>query len=100
MPSLLEIFISITGIGNTTAIIALTIYALLPVVRNTYTGLIEIDPSTIEVALAMGHTPGQMLWRVKLPLATPVIFSAVWNMVTMTIALAGIASFVGQAALG
>ncbi|MFM9413907.1 ABC transporter permease/substrate-binding protein [Peptococcus simiae] len=98
--ALLGIFISITGIGNTTAIIALTVYALLPVVRNTYTGLTEIAPSIIEAALAMGHTPRQMLWRVKLPLAAPVIFSAVRNMVTMTIALAGIASFVGAGGLG
>lgn len=98
--ALLGILITITGIGNTTAIIALTIYALLPIVRSTYTGIVQIDEKIIEASEAMGSRKGQILLKIKLPLALPIIFSAIRNMVTMTIALAGIASFVGAGGLG
>ena len=98
--ALLGFLISLTGIGNTTAIIALTIYALLPIVRSTYVGITNIDPKIIEASRAMGSKEFQILYKIKLPLAFPVIFSSVMNMVTMTIALAGIASFVGAGGLG
>ena len=97
---LLGVLISITGIGNTTAIIALSVYALLPIVRSTYTGITNIDSNIIEASKAMGSTDFQILFKIKLPLAFPIIFSAIRNMVTMTIALAGIASFVGAGGLG
>lgn len=98
--ALLGFLISFSGVGNTTAIIALTIYALLPIVRSTYVGITHIDPMIIEASEAMGSTPFQILYLIKLPLAFPIIFSAIMNMVTMTIALAGIASFVGAGGLG
>lgn len=98
--ALLGFLISLTGIGNTTAIIALTIYALLPIVRSTYVGITTIDPKIIEASRAMGSREFQILYQIKLPLAFPVIFSSIMNMVTMTIALAGIASFVGAGGLG
>ena len=98
--ALLGFLISLTGIGNTTAIIALTIYALLPIVRSTYVGITTIDPKIIEASRAMGSKEFQILYKIKLPLAFPVIFSSIMNMVTMTIALAGIASFVGAGGLG
>ena len=98
--ALLGFLISFTGIGNTTAIIALTIYALLPIVRSTYVGITTIDPKIIEAGKAMGSKEFQVLYKIKLPLAFPVIFVSVRNMVTMTIALAGIASFVGAGGLG
>ena len=98
--ALLGFLISFTGIGNTTAIIALTIYALLPIVRSTYVGITTIDPKIIEASRAMGSKEFQILYKIKLPLAFPVIFAAIRNMVTMTIALAGIASFVGAGGLG
>ncbi len=98
--ALLGVLISITGIGNTTAIIALFVYALLPIVRSTYTGITHIDEKIIEASEAMGSKRIQTLLKIKLPLAFPIIFSAVRNMVTMTIALAGIASFVGAGGLG
>lgn len=90
----------LTGIGDTTAVIALAIYALLPMVRNTYTGLTTIDPAIIEAARGMGSTDRQMLYRIELPLAAPIIMSGIRNMATMTIALAGIASFIGAGGLG
>lgn len=98
--ALLGFFIPISGIGDTTAIIALTIYALLPMVRSTFTGIESIDPSIIESARGMGSTEFQILYKIKLPLATTVILSGLRNMVVMTIALGGIASFIGAGGLG
>ncbi|MDL2211352.1 ABC transporter permease subunit [Erysipelotrichaceae bacterium OttesenSCG-928-M19] len=98
--SLLGILIPLSGIGNATAIIALTIYALLPIVRNTHTGITNIDASIIEAAKGMGSTKGQLLLKIKLPLAFPVILAGFRNMVVMTIALTGIASFIGAGGLG
>lgn len=98
--ALFGFLIPFSGIGNTTAIIALTVYALLPMVRNTYTGIIGIDPEITEAARGMGSTPFQTLWKVKLPLAFPVILSGIRNMMVMTIALAGIAAFIGAGGLG
>ena len=98
--ALLGFFIPITGVGNTTALIALIIYALLPIIRSTYTGIVTINPLIIEASEGMGSTKLQQLFKVKLPLALPVLMSGIRNMVTMTIALAGIASFVGAGGLG
>ena len=98
--SMLGFLIPFSGVGNMTAIIALTIYALLPMVRNTYTGLSNVDNNIIEAAKGMGSTDFQILIRIKLPLAFPVILSGIRSMVTMTIALAGIASFIGAGGLG
>lgn len=98
--ALFGFLIPLTGIGNTTAIISLTIYALLPIVRSTYVGITTIDPKIIEASRAMGSKEIQILYKIKLPLAFPVIFSSIMNMAVMTIALAGIASFVGAGGLG
>ncbi|MHB9342549.1 ABC transporter permease/substrate-binding protein [Fusobacterium polymorphum] len=98
--ALLGFFITITGVGNTTALIALIIYALLPIIRSTYTGIVNINPLIIEASEGMGITKIQQLFKIKLPLALPVLMSGIRNMVTMTIALAGIASFVGAGGLG
>jgi len=98
--SMLGFLIPFSGIGNATAVIALTIYALLPMVRNTHTGMTNVDPAILEAAKGMGSTRMQILFKIKLPLAMPVILSGIRNMVTMTIALAGIASFIGAGGLG
>lgn len=98
--SMLGFLIPFFGVGNTTAIIALTVYALLPMVRNTHTGMLNIDSGILEAAKGMGSTRFQILWKIKLPLALPIILSGIRNMVTMTIALAGIASFIGAGGLG
>lgn len=98
--SLLGFLIPFSGIGNTTAIIALTVYALLPMLRNTFTGLENIDKGILEAAIGMGSTNMQLLYKIKLPLAFPVILSGLRNMVVMTIALTGIASFIGAGGLG
>lgn len=98
--SMLGFLIPFSGVGNATAVIALTIYALLPMVRNTHTGMVNVDPAILEAAKGMGSTRTQILFKIKLPLAMPVIMSGIRSMVTMTIALAGIASFIGAGGLG
>lgn len=98
--SMLGFLIPFSGVGNATAIIALTIYALLPMVRNTHTGITNVDAAILEAAEGMGSTRLQILFKIKLPLALPVILSGIRSMVTMTIALAGIASFIGAGGLG
>lgn len=98
--SLLGILIPFSGIGDMTAIIALTAYGLLPMIHNTYAGLSGIEPTILEAARGMGSTRVQMLYLVKLPLALPVILTGVRSMVLMTIALTGIASFIGAGGLG
>lgn len=98
--SLLGILIPFTGIGNKTAIIALTIYGIMPMVRNTYAGITGVDPDIIEAAKGMGSTEKQTLFRIKLPLAMGVILAGIRNMVVMVIAVTGIASFVGAGGLG
>ncbi len=98
--SLLGILIPFSGIGNETAVIALTIYGVMPMVRNTYAGLTTLDADILEAAKGMGSTRLQTLLRVKLPMAAGVILAGVRNMVVMTISVAGIASFVGAGGLG
>lgn len=98
--SLLGMLIPFTGVGNRTATIALVIYGIMPMVRNTYAGLTSVDQDIIEAAVGMGSTRMQTLLRVKLPMAAGIIVAGVRNMVVMTISVAGIASFVGAGGLG
>lgn len=98
--ALFGFLIPFSGVGDSTAIIALTVYALLPMVRNTFTGITGIDPEILEAAKGMGSTPWQIVMRIKLPLAFPVILSGIRTMVVMTISLAGIAAFIGAGGLG
>ena len=98
--SMLGFLIPFSGIGNATAVIALVIYALLPMVRNTYTGLSSIDKEMIEAATSLGLSRIQRLRYIELPLAFPVIMVGIRNMLVMTIALTGVASFIGAGGLG
>ena len=98
--ALFGFFVSITGIGFKSALLALVIYGLLPIIRNTYVGISEVDPFLIESAIGMGTTNRQLLYKVQLPLALPVIFAGFRTMVIMTIALGAIASFIGAGGLG
>ncbi len=98
--ALFGVLVIITGIGNKSAIISLIIYGVLPVIRNTYVGINEVDSQVVESARGMGSTDLQLLLKVQLPLAVPVIFAGFRTMVIMTIALCGIASFIGAGGLG
>ncbi len=94
------LFIPLVGIGYINALVVLVIYGLLPVIRNTYIGLNEVDPLLLDAAKGMGATPWQVFSRVRWPLAFPTILSGFRTMVVMTIALAGLASFIGAGGLG
>lgn len=98
--SLLGILIPFTGIGDKTAIIALTLYGLMPMIRNTYTGICGVSQEIIQAARGMGSTDIQILWRIKLPLALGVILAGVRNMVVMTLSVTVIAAFIGAGGLG
>lgn len=98
--ALFGILVAITGIGNRSALIALVVYGMLPMIRNTYVAVAEIDDLIIESAVGMGTTSRQLLLRIQLPLALPVIIAGFRIMVVMTIALGGIASFIGAGGLG
>lgn len=98
--SLLGFLLPITGIGNATAITALFIYALIPMVRNTFSAITSVDPQIIEAARGMGSTELQILTRIKLPLGFPFILTGIRTLSVMTVALAGIASFIGAGGLG
>jgi len=82
------------------AIAALAAYALLPIVRNTYTGILGIDPAVREAAVGMGLNPRQILWRVELPLTAPFIFSGIRIATVTAIGVATIAAAVGAGGLG
>src|SRR5215831_8365269 len=90
----------IGGIGPRTAVVALVFYALLPIMRNTVTGILGIDESVREAAVAMGMTDGQVLFQVELPLAMSVILTGVRVAVVITIGVAIIAAEVGAGGLG
>ncbi len=98
--ALFGFLVSMTGIGNKSALIALVLYGILPMIRNTYTGIKEVDSQIIEAARGMGSTEKQLLFKIQLPLALPFIISGFRTMVIMTIALTGIASFIGAGGLG
>jgi osmoprotectant transport system permease protein len=90
----------IGGIGKRTAIVALVLYALLPILRNTYVGLTGIDPAVLESAEAMGMTRSQILFRVRLPLALAVILAGIRTATIITIGIATIAAAIGAGGLG
>jgi osmoprotectant transport system permease protein len=90
----------IGGIGKRTAIVALVLYALLPILRNTYVGLTGIDPAILESAEAMGMTQRQILFRVRLPLALSVILAGIRTATIITIGVATIAAAIGAGGLG
>lgn len=88
------------GIGKVPAVIALALYSLLPIIRNTYIAIINIDPATIEAGRGMGMTQFQLLSHLQLPLAAPVIMAGVRTAVIMSIAIAAIAAYIGAGGLG
>jgi osmoprotectant transport system permease protein len=90
----------IGGIGANTAILALALYALLPVLRNTCTGIEGVDAAVLEAARGMGMTPQQVLWQVELPLAAPVVLAGIRVATVISIGVATIAAAIGAGGLG
>lgn len=98
--ALLGLLIPLVGIGTVPAIIALVIYALLPILRNTYTGIKEIDPVLMEAAEAMGMNKWKKLYKVQLPLAMPVIMAGIRTAMVLIIGTATLAALIGAGGLG
>ncbi|MCC6361905.1 MAG: ABC transporter permease [Bryobacterales bacterium] len=90
----------IGGIGKRTAIVALVLYALLPIVRNTLTGILSVDPAVRESAIALGMLPRQLLWQVELPLAARTIIAGLRVATVTTVGTATIAAAIGGGGLG
>ncbi|MEY3868622.1 MAG: ABC transporter permease [Microcoleaceae cyanobacterium] len=90
----------IGGIGDRSAIIALTLYSLLPIIRNTYTGISGVDPAIREAGKGMGMTDWQLLFKVEIPLAMPVILAGIRVATVIAIGLATVAAAIGAGGLG
>lgn len=98
--ALLAFLLPFLGIGALPAVVALTLYALLPIVRNTYTGLAGISPDIIEAAHGVGFTDRQRLWMVELPLALPVIVAGIRTATVIGVGIATLSAFIGAGGLG
>src|SRR6195952_1566805 len=98
--ALLGFMIPVLGIGAKPAIAALLLYALLPIIRNTYTGIVGVDAAVKEAAMAMGMSKWQVLFKVELPLAMPVIFAGIRTATVITVGVATLASYIAAGGLG
>ena len=98
--ALLGFMIPVLGIGAKPAIAALLLYALLPIIRNTFTGIEGVDPAVKEAAMAMGMNKWQILFKVELPLAMPVIFAGIRTATVITVGVATLASYIAAGGLG
>ena len=88
------------GLGNPPVIVGLVLYALLPITRNTRAGIVAVDPAVVEAARGMGMNPAQVLSRVELPLAVPVILAGLRQATVMIVAIATVGATVGANDLG
>ena len=98
--ALLGFMIPLFGIGVVPAIIALFLYALLPIVRNTYTGILKVDPAVKEAAIGMGMTDLQLLTKVEIPLATPMIFAGIRTAFVINVGVATLCALIAAGGLG
>jgi osmoprotectant transport system permease protein len=98
--AVLALAFSVTGLGSRTAVIGLWAYSLLPVLRNTVAGLAGVDRAVVEAARGMGMNPAQVLRRVELPLAWPVILAGIRTAAVVNVGTAALATFVGAGGLG
>ena len=98
--ALLGFMIPLLGIGTTPAIVALTIYGLLPILRNTYTGIVGVNSATVEAGTGMGMTSLQVLWMVELPMALSIIMAGVRTATVLIIGVATLAALIGAGGLG
>jgi osmoprotectant transport system permease protein len=98
--ALLAFMLPVLGIGSLPAVVALFLYSLYPILRNTYTGVREADPRAVATATALGMTPGQVLRQVRLPLAAPVIMAGIRTAAVLSVGTATLAAFIGAGGLG
>lgn len=102
IPSLamLSILMLGLGLGVNTVIVTVFLYSLLPIISNTYTGMIQVDPTILDVGKGMGMTKLQLLFQVELPLSISVIMAGIRNALVVAIGITAIGSFVGAGGLG
>lgn len=98
--ALLAFMLPLFGIGKVPAVIALTLYALLPILRNTYTGIIGVDQALVDAGKGMGMTSRQILFMVELPMTLPILMAGVRTSTVLTIGVAALATFIGAGGLG
>ncbi len=98
--ALLAFMIPLLGVGALPAVVALWIYSLFPIVRNTFSGVRDADPRAVEAATALGMTPDQVLRQVRLPLAAPVLLAGIRTAAVLTVGTATLAAFIGAGGLG
>ena len=98
--ALLAFMIPVLGIGVAPAVVALFLYSLFPILRNTYTGVRDANPAAVDAARALGMTPAQLLRHVRLPLAAPVIMAGLRTAAVINVGTATIAAFIGAGGLG
>lgn len=102
IPSLamMSILMLVLGLGVNTVIVTVILYSLLPIILNTYTGMINLDPGILDAAKGLGMTPAQRLRMVEIPLAFSVIMAGVRNALVLAIGIATIGAFIGAGGLG
>ncbi|CUH94968.1 putative membrane protein [Propionispora sp. 2/2-37] len=98
--ALLGFMIPLLGIGPVPAIVALTIYGLLPIMRNTYTGILGVSPAAVEAGIGMGMTSLQVLFMVELPMALSVIMAGIRTATVLLVGVATLAALIGAGGLG
>ncbi len=98
--ALLALLMIPLGIGMKPAIVALVLYALLPIIRNTFTGLEGVSPEVIEAARGLGFTERQQLWLVEIPLALPVMVAGIRTAAVITVGVATLSALIGAGGLG
>lgn len=98
--ALLGFMLPVFGIGKVPAIIALTLYALLPILRNTYTGIQGVTPSLVDAGKGMGMTSMQILRMVELPMTLPILMAGIRTATVLNIGVAALATFIGAGGLG
>jgi len=98
--ALVGVFSILMGLGLRSAIVAIAVYTLLPIVRNTYAGLVSVDPRVKEAARGMGMSTRQILWRVEMPLAAPLIMAGIRTSTVLNVGSAAVAGMIGAGGLG
>lgn len=98
--ALLSLLIIVVGLGPNTVVFAVFMYSLLPILKNTITGIWQVDPEIIDVAKGMGMTPLQIVFKVELPLSVSMIFGGIRNALVVAIGVVAVGTFIGAGGLG
>lgn len=98
--ALFGLLIPLLGIGEPPVVVALVLYSQLPIIRNTYVGINQVDPAAVEAGRGLGMTRWERLRRVQLPIALPVIMAGIRNAVVILIGIAAIGAYIGAGGLG